>query len=62
VNTVRLQVDLGPAETLALAQLFKRVCFSTYVEYSIDETEACLMRDAVERVREALADRGYSPR
>jgi hypothetical protein len=62
VNTVRLQVELSPAETLALAQLVKRICFSTFLEYSIDETEAHLMLDAGERVREALAEQGYSPR
>jgi len=54
--------ELSPPEALALAQFVKRSLFQTYREFSADEEEAYLMLAAVERLRQGLADEGFSPR
>jgi hypothetical protein len=59
---VHLDLDLTPAEALALAQFLKRVGVDDYRRLAVDRDEAWLMLDAGERVRAALAAAGYAPR
>ncbi len=47
---------------MALAQFVKRVGYSDYVSLAIDKQEAYEMVDAGEKVRKALADKGFAPR
>lgn len=61
-NTVRVTIDLTPAEALALAQFVKRSLFDTYREFAVDDDEARLMIDAAEKLRHGLAAEGFSPR
>jgi hypothetical protein len=60
--SVHLDLDLTPAEALALAQFLKRVGIDDYRRRAVDRDEAWLMLDAGERVRAALAAAGYAPR
>ena len=59
---IHLDLDLTPAEALALAQFLKRVGVDDYRRLAVDRDEAWLMLDAGERVRAALAAAGYAPR
>lgn len=59
---VRLEVFLTSDEAEALAQYLKRAGFSDFRRLAEDEAEGYEMRDAAERVREALAWAGYAPR
>jgi len=59
---IRLELELAPAEALALAQFLKRVGLDDYRRLAVDADEAWTMLDAGERVRAALADAGYAPR
>lgn len=59
---VHLNLDLAPAEALALAQFLKRVGVDDYRRLAVDRDEAWQMLDAGERVRAALAAAGYAPR
>lgn len=59
---IRLELELAPAEALALAQFLKRVGLDDYRRLAVDADEAWAMLDAGERVRAALADAGYAPR
>ncbi len=61
-KTILLDVELTDEEAWSLAQFFKRAAFSDFLRNSQDETEAYAMRDAANRVRDALAMAGYSPR
>jgi len=63
-DDVTIEVELTDAQALALAQLVKRLTWSDLRGCAIDDQEAYTMRDAVDRVRSALADcsPGYSPR
>lgn len=64
MKTVKFTVELGPDRALALAQFLKRAHFGTCERLS-DPTnphEPQLMMDALETVRHALAEVGYSPR
>ena len=47
---------------MALAQLVKRIKWSELRGNAIDEEEAYVMQEAVEQVRRALSDQGFSPR
>jgi hypothetical protein len=60
--TVEITVTLTDSQAWELAQFLKRVCFSDYRSCATSDAEAYRMRDAGERVRSALADRGYAPR
>jgi hypothetical protein len=62
MKTVNLNVTLTDAQAWEFAQFLKRVCFSDYERRAIGETEAYHMRDAGERIRDALAEQGYAPR
>jgi hypothetical protein len=56
--TVELSEDLADA----LAQFVKRVGFAEMCSNAVDDVEAYLIRDAIDRVRMGLANAGFSPR
>ncbi|MDQ1925097.1 DUF7706 family protein [Massilia pseudoviolaceinigra] len=57
-----IEVELPDDLAMALAQFLKRVGYSNYLSLAIDKQEAYEMVDAGEKVREALADKGFAPR
>ena len=59
---VTLTVELSEELANALAQFFKRVGFSEMRSNAVDDFEAYLIRDAIDRVRIGLANAGISPR
>lgn len=59
---IRVQVELPEEEAWALAQFLKRAGYTDYRGQAIDEDEASRMRDAGERLREALAGAGVALR
>ena len=58
--TVSIAVNEELAQ--ALAQFIKRVGFTEMRSNAVDDSEAYLMREAIERVRIGLANTGFSPR
>lgn len=54
--------ELTDAETLALAQLVKRLTWSDMRGCAVDDAEAYVIRDAVGKLQDALARAGYAPR
>jgi hypothetical protein len=61
-KAVHIDVDLPPAEALALAQFVKRVTWSAMRECAVDEAECFEIRAAIDKVQRALADADYAPR
>lgn len=59
---VNLQFELSQDQADALAQLIKRIPGSSLRENATDEDEAYAMQDALNQVRVALSDQGFSPR
>ena len=59
---VRIEVQLPPAEALALAQFVKRVTWSEMRSCAMDEAECYQIRAAIDKVQRALADADYGPR
>jgi len=59
-TTIRL--NLTEQEALDLAQFLKRVTWSEMRACAVDEAETYRIREAIRRVRDALADEGWSPR
>ncbi|HMM76527.1 MAG TPA: hypothetical protein PJ986_12510 [Gammaproteobacteria bacterium] len=59
---VRVDVDLDGAEAWGLAQFIKRVGWSELRANAEDDEQAYAMRDALNRLREALEQAGYAPR
>lgn len=59
---VIIEVELPDDLALALAQFLKRVGYNDYLELAVDKQQAYEMVDAGEKVRAALADKGYAPR
>lgn len=57
-----IKVELPESEAWALAEFLKRAGLSDYRMLAASDDEAYEMRDAGERVRAALADRGIDPR
>lgn len=62
METIEITVGLTDAEAWHYAQWLKRVSFSDYRDSAVSEDEAYIMRRAGERIREALAERGFAPR
>lgn len=62
MNTIDLYVGLSMEQALALAQFLKRVGIDDYRALAVDQSEAWLMLDAGERVRDALREVGIAPR
>ena len=61
-HTVEITVILTDTQAWQFAQFLKRVCFSDYRGHATSEAEAYHMIDAGERIRSALAQKGYAPR
>jgi hypothetical protein len=61
-NEVEINVTLTETQAWQLAQFLKRACFSDYRGHATSDDEAYQMIDAGERIRSALADKGYAPR
>ncbi len=61
-STVTLTVEFGDELANALAQFVKRVGFAEMRCNAVDDVEAYLFRDAIDRVRMGLANAGFSPR
>ena len=59
---ITFTVEMNEALASALAQFVKRVGFSEMRSNAVDDFEAHLIRDALERVRIGLANAGFSPR
>lgn len=59
---ITLIVELSDELALALAQFVKRVGYSEMRSNAVDDYEAYLIRDAIDRVRAGLANVGFSPR
>jgi len=59
---VKITAELTEAEAMALAQFHKRIGWRELRTNAVDDAEAYLMRDASEKLRAALAEKGYSPR
>ena len=59
---VVIAVELNDELAVALAQFVKRVGFSDMRSNAVDDQEAYLIRDAVEKVRIGLAKAGFAPR
>jgi hypothetical protein len=57
-----LHFELSPVQAQALAQLIKRIPWSSLRESAVDDDEAYAMQDALEQVRGALDEQGFSPR
>ena len=62
MKTVEIQVMLTDAQAWEFAQFLKRVCFSDYRNHATSDEEAYHMVNAGERIRCALAEKGYAPR
>lgn len=62
MNSVTVTLELTPQEALALAQFVKRVGWSEFRQNAVDDDEAYVIRDAVDRVAAGLAQVGYAPR
>lgn len=57
-----VQIALKPAQALALAQFVKRVGWSEIRQNAVDDAEADLMVEAINKLMQALAEVGYAPR
>jgi hypothetical protein len=62
MKDVEITVVLTDAQAWEFAQFLKRVCFSDYRGHALSDEEAYHMVNAGERIRDALAEKGYSPR
>lgn len=54
--------ELSPSETLALAQFLKRIGWSEIRSCAVDDAEAYEIRDALDGLRQSLAEAGFTPR
>jgi len=59
---ITFTAEMNEALAIALAQFVKRVGFSEIRSNAVDDFEAYLIRDALDRVRIGLANAGFSPR
>jgi hypothetical protein len=61
IETLSLQLDEN--ETMALAQLVKRLSWSDLRGCAVSDEEARVMKSAIEKLQQALREeRGYAPR
>jgi hypothetical protein len=58
---ITLTAEVNDALAIALAQFVKRVGFSEICSHTVDDFEAYLIRDALDRVHIGLANAGFSP-
>lgn len=54
--------ELEDHEAFAFAQLLKRIGWSEIRANAVDDDEAYLMRTAIDKIRNALAEEGIAPR
>lgn len=59
---IDVHVQLTDAEAEALAQFVKRIGWKEWRNNARTDDEAALMREACDRLRDALAEAGFSPR
>lgn len=62
MKQVIFTVELSDLQTLALAQLVKRIGWKEVRINAVDDDEAYEMMDATARLQASLADTGYAPR
>lgn len=60
INTLSLELD--DKEALALAQFVKRLTWSDLRGCAVDDDEAYVIKDAVDKLQRAMAEEGFSPR
>ena len=60
IETLSLQLDEN--ETMALAQLVKRLSWSDLRGCAVRDEEAWVMKSAIEKLQQALREEGYAPR
>ena len=60
IETLSLQLDEN--ETMALAQLVKRLSWSDLRGCAVSDEEAWVMKIAVDKLQQALREEGYAPR
>ncbi|WP_175772835.1 DUF7706 family protein [Paraburkholderia phenazinium] len=54
--------EMSEVEAMALAQLCKRITFSDMRSCAVDDNEAYVIRDAIDKLQGALKAAGYAPR
>lgn len=59
---IKIEVELSPEQAEGLSQFVKRVRHDICRELASDDAEAFNMLDALDVIRAALAEQGYSPR
>ncbi|EGX8545774.1 hypothetical protein JG964_004547 [Salmonella enterica] len=62
INTLSLELDDKEALALALAQFVKRLTWSDLRGCAVDDDEAYVIKDAVDKLQRAMAEEGFSPR
>jgi hypothetical protein len=61
-KTVTITVTLTDEQAWQFAQFLKRSCWQDYREHAMNDEEAYTMIYAGQRIRDALAEKGYAPR
>ena len=61
-TTNTLSAELTDQEAMALAQFCKRVGFCDFRNNAVNDDEAYLMRAAISKIQDDLAEKGFSPR
>jgi hypothetical protein len=61
-RTAAVALGLPESQALALAQFVKRVGWSEMRSCAVDDAEAYVIRDAIDTLRNRLADAGFAPR
>lgn len=62
MSNVTITTKLTHVEAEALAQFFKRAYFGDYRTNAASEREAYQMMSAANKIRDALAEKGFAPR
>jgi cytochrome c len=62
MKEIQIPLALTEQEALDLAQFVKRVGWQEMRQNAVDEDETYRIRDAIDKVRKALAEVGFSPR
>ena len=62
LKTITLSIDLDENEAWEFSQFLKRAGFSTYREFAESEDQAYCMVGVGEKIRKALAEKGFAPR
>jgi cytochrome c len=62
MKNIPIPLELTEQEALDLAQFVKRVGWQEMRQNAVDEDEAYRIREALDKVRKALAEVGYAPR